>query len=130
TDIFALGVLLYELIAGYRPFVGSNVAHLVVKVVREPHTPVPERTVFGEMVPAALKRLIDRCLEKDRELRPQSMEEVSATLERVLQLHRAQAQSRLESQSTVVEMPVARPRPDAVAGAPTSDETVASPAAF
>jgi len=130
TDIFALGVLLYELIAGYRPFVGSNVAHLVVKVVREPHTPVPERTVFGDVVPPALKRLIDRCLEKDREARPQTMEEVSATLERLLQQHRSQAQSRLEAQSTVVEMPVAETGAAAAAHPHPANDTLAAPADF
>lgn len=85
TDVFALGVMLYELLAGYRPFVGSNVAHLVVKVVREPHTPLPAISASGEKIPPALARLVNRCLEKKRENRPQSMEEVSATLERILQ---------------------------------------------
>ncbi len=85
TDVFALGVMLYELLAGFRPFVGTNVAHLVVKVVREPHTPLPELAASGEKIPLGLSRLVNRCLEKRREDRPQTMEEVSAAFERILQ---------------------------------------------
>src|SRR5690606_30864033 len=85
---------------------------------------------FGDVVPPALKRLIDRCLEKDREARPQTMEEVSATLERLLQQHRSQAQSRLEAQSTVVEMPVAETGAAAAAHPPPANDTLAAPADF
>jgi eukaryotic-like serine/threonine-protein kinase len=66
TDIFSLGVILYELATGQRPFRGDSSAELLSSILRD--TPRPP----GELrpgLPTGLDRLIGRCLEKDRDRR-------------------------------------------------------------
>ena len=66
TDIFSLGVMLYEMATGRRPFQGSSQAALVSAILRDAPAPVTERR---PELPGELERLINRCLEKDRERR-------------------------------------------------------------
>ena len=66
TDIFSLGVILYEMAGGQRPFRGGSSAELISSILRD--TPRP----LGELragLPHGMDRLIGRCLEKDRDLR-------------------------------------------------------------
>jgi len=62
SDIFAFGVVFYEMLAGQRPFVGQTHADLASAILRD----TPRR--LGELrpeVPNELERLVERCLEKD-----------------------------------------------------------------
>jgi serine/threonine protein kinase len=77
ADVYALGSLGFELLTGGRLFQSESEYELLYKVLDSRPTPVAE-IVAG--IPKGLGRLIDRCLQKDPEDRPQSMEEVSATL--------------------------------------------------
>jgi len=77
TDIFSLGVILYELATGLRPFRGDSSAELLSSILRD--TPRPP----GELrpgLPAGLDRLIGRCLEKDRDQRYATARDVAAGL--------------------------------------------------
>lgn len=73
ADIFSLGVILYEMAIGQRPFRGHSSAELVSAILRD--TPAALTDVRPDL-PRDLGRLITRCLEKDRERRPQSAREV------------------------------------------------------
>jgi TolB-like protein len=77
SDVFSLGVLLYELLAGRRPFDGSNAVELVEAILtRDPPPPSTE----GPLA-AGLFHLVSRMLEKDRARRPGDMREVLRDLD-------------------------------------------------
>src|SRR5262245_59737465 len=69
TDLFSLGVVLYELATGRRPFVAKSAAELVSAILREPPVPVTE---VRQELPRHLGRIIMRCLQKDLRERSQS----------------------------------------------------------
>ena len=76
-DIWALGVLLYELISARTPFPGETMAELVLKIVTG--TPVPLAAVCPQS-PPALEGVILKCLEKDRGRRYQTIGELAVAL--------------------------------------------------
>jgi eukaryotic-like serine/threonine-protein kinase len=73
TDIFSLGVMLYELATGGRPFRGESRADLASAILRDTARPVHE---MREELPRDLGRIIARCLQKDPEKRFQSARDV------------------------------------------------------
>jgi serine/threonine-protein kinase len=77
TDIYALGAILYEMLTSGPPFEGET--PLVVAMKHKTERPRDPRET-NPQVPEALSRLILRCLEKDRERRFQSAEEVLTDL--------------------------------------------------
>jgi serine/threonine-protein kinase len=78
TDVFSLGVVLHEMATGSRPFRGDSAAALLSAILRDHPPPV---TDVRPDLPGELARLIDRCLDKDRERRLQTAEEVRSQLE-------------------------------------------------
>jgi serine/threonine protein kinase/tetratricopeptide (TPR) repeat protein len=77
TDIFSLGVILYELLSGRRPFTGGNSVELFDAILREEPPPL---THGGERVDPPLADLVGRMLAKERERRPATMRDVCAGL--------------------------------------------------
>ena len=69
SDIFSLGVTLYEMATGQRPFHGSSPVELLAAVLKD--SPRPSREINPE-IPRQLDRVISACLEKDVEQRLQS----------------------------------------------------------
>jgi serine/threonine-protein kinase len=61
SDVFSLGVLLYEMCAGRRPFEADRLGELLARIERDP--PAPLRSLAPEL-PEALVAVIDRCLAK------------------------------------------------------------------
>ncbi len=80
TDIYALGNILYELIAGQPPFDGAWFGQLAAAIIKDPPPPLPTHTASHEPVPADLAALIAACLAKAPEARPGSMAVVEAAL--------------------------------------------------
>ena len=80
TDLFSFGILLYEMCTGRSPFPGDTSGELLISIVQQVQiTPAQ----LNPDVPDGLARIIDRCLEKDREIRYQHASEIRADLERV-----------------------------------------------
>jgi serine/threonine-protein kinase len=79
TDIFSLGVILYELVTGVRPFTGHSMIEMASAVLNQTPKPV---TTLRPTVSSDLAGVIARCLEKTAAARFASMTEVRAALER------------------------------------------------
>ncbi|MHC5018900.1 MAG: protein kinase domain-containing protein [Planctomycetota bacterium] len=79
TDVYALGVTLFETLAGRTPFEGDSIYTVVAKVVRD--DPPPLRSVAPH-VPAALEAVVDRCLQKSPDRRYASAAELAEDLRR------------------------------------------------
>ncbi len=78
SDIFSLGVLLYEMATGTRPFGGDSNVSMLASILKDRPSPVTESR---EELPIHLGRIIRRCLEKDPERRYQSAKDVRNELE-------------------------------------------------
>ena len=75
SDIFSFGLVLYEMLTGKRAFDGSSPATVIAAIMERP---APSIT---DVAPAALDRVLKRCLEKDPENRWQSVRDLKAELE-------------------------------------------------
>ena len=80
TDLFSLGVVLYECATGHPPFTGKTSGAILAAIIGRAHlSPMS----FNSEIPVRLQDVINNALEKDRELRYQSAADVRADLKRV-----------------------------------------------
>jgi serine/threonine protein kinase len=79
ADIYAVGVLAYEMIAGRPPFIGTPQSVLASHIT----STAPPLDSLRERLPAALSQCVMRCLEKDPAARYQTADELVADLDRV-----------------------------------------------
>lgn len=80
SDIFSFGVVIYEMLSGRLPFVGSSVTEVVDGILHKDPPPV---TRYNDKVPDTLVRILNKMLEKDPENRYQSVHEIWVDLKRI-----------------------------------------------
>jgi serine/threonine-protein kinase len=66
SDLFSLGVMLFQMVTGELPFKGESMATLMYKIANEPH-PAPES--INTSLPRCITLIINRAMEKDTEKR-------------------------------------------------------------
>lgn len=82
SDLFSLGVTLYQMLTGELPFIGESLASLMYKIANEKH---PDVRLFRPDLPACVSRIINKALAKDAAKRFDSGERFSSAIERCLE---------------------------------------------
>ena len=82
ADVYAFGILLYEMLTGVRPVAGGSVDQIFHAILTDPLDMEPLKAL---KLPPTLELLIERCTAKQAEHRPAGLDEVCAELERILQ---------------------------------------------
>jgi serine/threonine protein kinase/Tfp pilus assembly protein PilF len=80
SDLYSLGVILFEMVTGRLPFEGETALSIAQK---HRYEPASDPRTINPQIPEDISRLILRCLEKDKEIRYQTTSEVLADLEKI-----------------------------------------------
>jgi tRNA A-37 threonylcarbamoyl transferase component Bud32 len=80
SDLYAVGLVMYELLTGTQPFQADTFGKLVVEMTQKPPPPLPDVTRLGEAVPRGLSAIIYKLLRKEPDARYQSGEALAEAL--------------------------------------------------
>ncbi|HEV2063275.1 MAG TPA: tetratricopeptide repeat protein, partial [Thermoanaerobaculia bacterium] len=121
TDIFSLGVVLYEMIAGRSPFAGPTVSDVIAAILERDPPPLARYT---EQLPGELERIVTRALAKDREERYQTVKDMALDLKSLKQEVELDLRQKRSSQTDRSESRGAEPRrPSDPGRQPTADSS-------
>ncbi|MEM9952145.1 MAG: protein kinase, partial [Chloroflexota bacterium] len=81
ADIYALGVILYEMLVGEAPYNADTPLAIIMKHI---NAPLPTRADYGDKIPEAVERIILRCLAKDADMRFKSAGELRDALDKAI----------------------------------------------
>lgn len=81
SDIFSLGVVMYEMLVGQKPFASEDIASLMYQITNEKHSSVRE---INPKIPPVLEKIIDRALSKDINERYQNAGPMAEHLKKIL----------------------------------------------
>jgi serine/threonine protein kinase len=99
TDIFGLGVVLYEMLTGSRPFARVTVGETMSAILHAEPEPLAS---YGVTVPSALERIVRRCLAKERDERVQAAYDLAFALSEIMAVPAALTPRSVSWQTRVV----------------------------
>jgi PAS domain S-box-containing protein len=99
SDIYGLGAMLYDILTGQPPFVGTNTLEVLKKAVRG--NPAPPRELWPE-VPPALEEVCLKALAKDRDNRFARAEDLAQEVQRWQDVQRRRAEDALRRQTEIL----------------------------
>ena len=100
SDIFSLGVVLFELLTGRKPFTGEDMTALMYQIAKEKHLSL---TSVNPKLPQVLEKIIDKALEKDPEKRYPRAQGMAAHLRKVISRIDELKQVKSEARNSKVE---------------------------
>lgn len=121
TDIWALGAILFELVAGKAAFLSESVTELAIKIANDPPPPLRD---FRPDAPPELQAVMLRCLEKDRERRFRNVAELALAL---LPFAPRRAKAVVERVSGIIQAGGLSESALEVPASPPAEATAASP---
>ncbi len=124
ADLYALGVMLFELLTGRLPFAGETLAEIMQQHL---HAAIPDPREIVPDLPPALSAIVQRALAKAPEARYPSAEALQRALTQVLAETTGQEAAPAEAQHTVVETRPAESRPGTVVEVPAQRPATVSP---
>jgi serine/threonine-protein kinase len=81
SDLFSVGIILYQMLSGAAPFQGDSIVALAMKIATEEPTPIEK---LRTDLPLGVRRIVERCLAKQPERRFQTGQELAAEISKAM----------------------------------------------